>query len=51
VEHIPQLESITSSQLEVRDGYAYASPAPGIGVAWDWDAIRAKQLDSIIFIS
>jgi L-alanine-DL-glutamate epimerase-like enolase superfamily enzyme len=51
VEHIPQLESITSSQLEVRDGYAYPSAGPGIGVDWDWDAIRAKQSASPILVS
>jgi L-alanine-DL-glutamate epimerase-like enolase superfamily enzyme len=51
VEHIPQLETITSTQLEVRDGYAYPSPGPGIGIAWDWDAIQAKQLDSPILVS
>lgn len=45
VEYIPQLESITTTQLEVRDGYAYPSLSPGIGIAWDWSAIRAKQAD------
>ncbi|MDQ1717399.1 MAG: hypothetical protein QOE89_1352 [Pseudonocardiales bacterium] len=43
VEYIPQLESITTTQLEVRDGYAYPSARPGIGIDWDWDAIGVKQ--------
>jgi L-alanine-DL-glutamate epimerase-like enolase superfamily enzyme len=51
VEHIPQLASITSSQLEVREGHAYPSPRPGIGVAWDWDAIRAQQSGSPLVVS
>jgi L-alanine-DL-glutamate epimerase-like enolase superfamily enzyme len=51
VEHIPQLETITSTQLAVRDGYAYPSPDPGIGVAWDWAAIRAQQSDSPVLVS
>jgi L-alanine-DL-glutamate epimerase-like enolase superfamily enzyme len=51
VEHIPQLETITSTQLEVRDGYAYPSSSPGNGVAWDWDAIRARQSISPIVVS
>ena len=40
VEYIPQLESITERGLEIRDGRAYPSPKPGLGIDWDWDAIR-----------
>jgi L-alanine-DL-glutamate epimerase-like enolase superfamily enzyme len=39
VEYIPQLDSITKSQLTIRDGKAYPSSEPGLGIDWDWDAI------------
>ncbi|HEX8012197.1 MAG TPA: mandelate racemase/muconate lactonizing enzyme family protein [Casimicrobiaceae bacterium] len=39
VEYIPQLDSITRSQLAIRDGRAYASSEPGLGIDWDWEAI------------
>ena len=39
VEYIPQLDAITRSALEIRDGRAYASSEPGLGIDWDWDAI------------
>ena len=40
VEYIPQLDAITRSTLEIRDGRAYPSPEPGLGIDWDWEAIR-----------
>ena len=39
VEYIPQLDSITRTQLRIRDGRAYPSSEPGLGIDWDWDAI------------
>jgi L-alanine-DL-glutamate epimerase-like enolase superfamily enzyme len=39
VEFIPQLDSITRTQLSIRDGRAYASAEAGLGIDWDWDAI------------
>jgi L-alanine-DL-glutamate epimerase-like enolase superfamily enzyme len=39
VEYIPQLDSITRSQLTIRDGKAHPSSEPGLGIDWDWDAI------------
>ena len=39
VEYIPQLDSITKSRLAIRDGKAYASSEPGLGIDWDWEAI------------
>jgi L-alanine-DL-glutamate epimerase-like enolase superfamily enzyme len=44
VEYIPQLEGITRSGLTVRDGYAYPSQSPGIGIDWDWDAVADQQV-------
>src|SRR5450755_4230822 len=40
VEYIPQLATITGAQLSIRDGHAYASSAPGLGIDWDWGAIE-----------
>jgi L-alanine-DL-glutamate epimerase-like enolase superfamily enzyme len=40
VEYIPQLDTLTSTQLAIREGRAYASTEPGLGIDWDWDAIR-----------
>jgi len=44
VEYIPQLDTITRTQLAIREGHAFASSEPGLGVDWDWDAIgRLRQ--------
>jgi L-alanine-DL-glutamate epimerase-like enolase superfamily enzyme len=39
VEYIPQLDAITTSRIEIRDGWAIPPEAPGLGIEWDWDAI------------
>ena len=43
VEYIPQLDELTSSRMAIEDGYAVAPGEPGIGIDWDWDAVRAKS--------
>jgi L-alanine-DL-glutamate epimerase-like enolase superfamily enzyme len=43
LEHIPQLDRITTSRVVVRDGWASPPEAPGNGIAWDWDAIAAQR--------
>jgi L-alanine-DL-glutamate epimerase-like enolase superfamily enzyme len=40
LEYIPQLDPITTSRLKIESGQAYASPAPGLGIEWDWQAIE-----------
>jgi L-alanine-DL-glutamate epimerase-like enolase superfamily enzyme len=40
VEHIPQLDDITTSRLAMADGYAIAPATPGLGIEWDFDAIE-----------
>lgn len=40
VEHIPQLRTLTRTQLEIRDGMAIAPEAAGLGIDWDFDAIE-----------
>lgn len=47
VEYIPQLDDITTSRLRVEDGWAYPPDTPGLGIEWDWAAIRRRQLTDI----
>ncbi|MCY4289711.1 MAG: mandelate racemase/muconate lactonizing enzyme family protein [Aestuariivita sp.] len=44
LEYIPQLDTITTEQIRIEDGMAIASNAVGLGIAWDWDAIKAAEL-------
>ena len=39
VEHIPQLRAVTTREIEIVDGHAVAPSEPGLGIAWDRDAI------------
>jgi L-alanine-DL-glutamate epimerase-like enolase superfamily enzyme len=43
VEWIPQLDDITNSRMGVEDGMAIAPSEPGLGIAWDAQAIAARQ--------
>ncbi len=43
VEYIPQLDDLTSSGMKVDDGMALAPSAPGLGIDWDWDAVKARS--------
>ncbi|MXQ07431.1 mandelate racemase/muconate lactonizing enzyme family protein [Alphaproteobacteria bacterium GH1-50] len=47
LEYIPQLDDITTSRLDVREGRAHAPQAPGLGIDWDWDAIAARAVDGL----
>ena len=40
VEHIPQLDAITTSRLAMESGFALAPTAPGLGIDWDFAAIE-----------
>ncbi|MCL6705866.1 mandelate racemase/muconate lactonizing enzyme family protein [Pseudomonas sp. R2.Fl] len=44
VEYIPQLDDITTSRLAIEDGMALAPMTPGLGIEWDWDAIRERSI-------
>ncbi|MFX1739363.1 mandelate racemase/muconate lactonizing enzyme family protein [Paraburkholderia sp. A1RI_3L] len=41
LEYIPQLDSLTTNRVRIEDGHAYAPDEPGLGIEWDWDAVRA----------
>ncbi|WP_299941690.1 mandelate racemase/muconate lactonizing enzyme family protein [uncultured Nitratireductor sp.] len=47
LEYIPQLDEITISRVDIRDGRAQAPTAPGLGIAWDWDAIAARAISGL----
>jgi L-alanine-DL-glutamate epimerase-like enolase superfamily enzyme len=44
VEHIPQLRAITTQEMEIVDGYALAPEAPGLGIAWNRDAMDDRRV-------
>lgn len=45
LEYIPQLDEIVRSSLDIRGGVAHVPKSAGLGIEWDWDAIKAKALD------
>jgi len=45
LEYIPQLDDVMAAPIRIEDGHAYASDAPGLGIAWDRDAIEARKTD------
>ena len=46
VEYIPQLDAITTERMRVEIGRAVPSEAPGLGSAWDLDAIERMSIAS-----
>jgi L-alanine-DL-glutamate epimerase-like enolase superfamily enzyme len=44
VEYIPQLDELTGRKMRIENGHALAPDEPGIGIDWDWDAVRAKSI-------
>lgn len=45
VEYIPQLDSLTTETMRIEDGRAIPSDEPGLGIAWDWEAIDRQRVD------
>jgi L-alanine-DL-glutamate epimerase-like enolase superfamily enzyme len=45
LEYIPQLDDITTERMTIVDGYALPSPAPGLGIAWDFEAIERLTVE------
>jgi L-alanine-DL-glutamate epimerase-like enolase superfamily enzyme len=44
VEHIPQLRAITTQEMEIVDGHALAPETPGLGIAWNRDALDDRRV-------
>lgn len=49
VEYIPQLDSLTTEGMVIRDGHAIPSQEPGLGIKWDWAAIDRQTVDGSRF--
>ena len=45
IEYIPQLDSLTTEGMHIDKGQAVPSDVPGLGIAWDWDAINRQRVD------
>ena len=44
VEYIPQLDELTGRKMRIEAGHALAPSEPGIGIDWDWDAVKARSI-------
>jgi L-alanine-DL-glutamate epimerase-like enolase superfamily enzyme len=49
VEYIPQIDSLTTEPMRIEDGHAIPSDAPGLGIAWDFDAINRTAVSGSKF--
>ncbi len=49
IEYIPQLDSLTSEPMRIESGHAIPSSAPGLGIAWDFEAIKAQTVSGSTF--
>ncbi|MBB5751177.1 mandelate racemase/muconate lactonizing enzyme family protein [Prosthecomicrobium pneumaticum] len=45
VEYIPQLDILTEKGLRIENGRAVASDEPGLGIAWNFEAIERMRVD------
>jgi L-alanine-DL-glutamate epimerase-like enolase superfamily enzyme len=45
IEYIPQLDELTTERMTIRDGKAIPSSKPGLGIAWDLDAIERMTVE------
>ena len=45
VEYIPQLDSLTTEGMRIENGRAVPSNEPGLGIAWDWQAIDRRRVE------
>jgi L-alanine-DL-glutamate epimerase-like enolase superfamily enzyme len=44
LEYIPQLDPITQTRLDIREGLAHPPETPGLGIGWDQQAIAAQTI-------
>lgn len=44
VEHIPQLDEIALGGVAIHEGFALPPEEPGLGIDWNWDAIRERRV-------
>ena len=46
---IPQIDSLTHEPMRIELGHAIPSDAPGLGIAWDFDAINRAAVAGSAF--
>lgn len=49
LEYIPQIDSLTTESMKIENGHAIASDQPGLGIAWDFDAINKAAVEGSAF--
>ena len=49
VEYIPQLDSLTTDPMRIKDGHAVPSDAAGLGIAWDAASIERATVPGSAF--
>ncbi len=49
VEYIPQIDSLTLEPMRIENGHAIPSDTPGLGIAWDIDAINRAAVSGSAF--
>jgi L-alanine-DL-glutamate epimerase-like enolase superfamily enzyme len=42
--YIPQLGAMTTREVDIKEGRAVAPTEPGLGIAWDHDAIARLRV-------
>jgi L-alanine-DL-glutamate epimerase-like enolase superfamily enzyme len=50
VEYIPQLDALTEEAMRIEDGHAVPSDAPGLGIAWDFKALKRETVEGSAFV-
>ena len=50
IEYIPQLDTLTTTGMRIEDGNAVPSDQPGLGIAWDWQAIDRQRIEGATWI-
>ncbi len=50
VEYIPQLDSLTEEPMRIENGHAIPSNNPGLGIAWDFAAIKRAIVEGSAFV-
>ena len=51
VEFIPQLDDLTTEGMRIEAGRALPSPEPGLGIAWDREAVAARRRADPIMVA
>ncbi len=49
VEYIPQIDSLTTEPMRIVEGHAIPSDKPGLGIAWDFAAIKRATVAGSAF--